>query len=339
MANEKPISFGRTGIFWLFLKAMDDYYGNCINKVNLPKSLFNDPMRPMPLNEMTRYFGVLEESINDELFVAKGGSLIQLENFGPFRSIVYSTPVLFTAIRRFNALAQNIQSGCKVRTGIEKELTCWTYNTQLSIQSERLLDGIVGAWVFIHLLKWYLGKNYTPSEVHLPGSRLGTHGEIEKIFGCPVIWNAKLTMVRFPSEHLKQCIPINRALLPSDSGQTFSLDSIDLPEESDLPRCVYELINYARAFGYPKLEFVADILMISPLTLQRRLQRENLSFSEITKYQLFYHLAPEMLINGESEDIIAAELGFNNPQSFSKAFKKVHEVTPKQYLQNIEDYL
>lgn len=100
MSTTSTLAFGRTGVFWLFLKAMDDYYGNCIEKVNLPVSLLHDHMRLMPLTEMTRYFGVLQEGINDELFIAKGCSKMQLKNFAPIDSIVCSSPVFFTALMR-----------------------------------------------------------------------------------------------------------------------------------------------------------------------------------------------------------------------------------------------
>ncbi|BEU05407.1 AraC family transcriptional regulator [Agarivorans sp. OAG1] len=340
MAKEASIAFGRSGIFNMFLLAVEERYGNFFQQVNLPQSLFIDPMRPMPLSEMTRYFGVLEQSIDDPLFVARASANIKLQHFPPLRAITQSTPTLFTAVRRMTALARIIQTGCKVRTTIGHTQTRWCYNTQIPVVSERLLDGIVAAWLFIHLLRSYLGADYAPDTLQLPGSRLGEEGEMESIFGCNIAWNSKQTEVHFPSEKLQHCIPINPAFLKSQrSNQVFSLDYIDLPEETDFARCAYELINYARAFGYPKLEFIADILMISPLTLQRKLQKEQLSFSELVKYQLLFNLAPEMLLRGHSEQDIASELGFSNPQSFSKAFKKAHQQTPRQYTQHLEDFL
>ncbi|WP_028865388.1 AraC family transcriptional regulator [Psychromonas aquimarina] len=337
MSTANATAFGRTGVFWLFIKAMDDYYGGCIKKVNLPVSLFNDHMRLMPLTEMTRFFGILEEGISDELFIAKGCSKMQLKNFAPLDSIVCSSPVFFTALMRFNSLFKCLQSGCDARTVRSGGIFKWCYRTELTVSEERLQDGIVGAWTFIHLLRLYHDQSYAPIAVHLPGSCLGEPGEMQQILGCDVIWNAKQTEVWFSAGSMSKLAPEKTKFRPKVRiNQMDILSYINIPAADDFVRCVYELINYARAFGYPKLEFIAEILMISPLTLQRRLQKENTSFSDLVKYQLLYNLAPQMLAKGELSEQISKELGFSNPQSFSKAFKKAHDVTPKQFVEHTD---
>ncbi|GEA58842.1 AraC family transcriptional regulator [Vibrio comitans] len=340
MANSFSIAFGRTGLFWLYLKAMDDYYGGCVDKVKLPTSLIDDPMRLMPLTEMTRYFGVIDEIANDELFVAKGCSKIKFENFPPLNNIVCSSPVFFTAMLRLTALTKSVQSGCTVRGVIDAGFLKWSYNTEISVPSERLNDGIVAAWIFILLLRKYKGEQYQPEKVCLPGSRLGKPGEMEEIFGCKAVqWNAKQTEIHCLPEVMGTFTEQPQSIYGAKKLKYVEvLDYINLPDENDLSRCVYELIDYSRAFGYPRLEFIADILMVAPLTLQRRLQKDNLSFSELVKYKLLLDLAPQMLSEGQSIADVAAELGFSNTQSFIKAFKKAHDFTPRQYVESLEEY-
>ncbi|MCL1093455.1 AraC family transcriptional regulator [Shewanella kaireitica] len=337
--DQESVAFGRVGVFWLFLKAMDDYYGNCIDKVNLPQSLLNDHMRLMPLTEMTRYFGIIEEQINDELFIAKGCSKIQLNNFSPLCSVVCSSPVLFVALIRFNTLFKSLQSGTKVTTVRSGNIVKWSYQTKLAVSQERLNDGIVAAWVFVHLLREYMSKDYSPITIHLPGSRIGKVGELERIFGCDILWNQAKTEVWFPASALEKYSTANNAYKGKIRiDKVDVLNYIDIPDKNDFSRCVYELINYSRAFGYPKLEFIADLLMMSPLALQRRLQKHQYSFSELVKFQLLYNLAPQMLVKGVLIEQVGIELGFNNPQSFTKAFKKAHNLTPKQYLEDVNEF-
>ncbi|RTR39626.1 helix-turn-helix domain-containing protein [Shewanella canadensis] len=336
MTGSSGISFGRTGMFWLFLKAMDDYYGGCIKKVNLPQSLIDEPMRLMPLNEITRYFGILDEHINDPLFVAKGCSKLDFNNFPLLKNIVLSSPVLFTAIVRFNYLATILQSGAKCYTERTSQVTKWCYDTSIPVLSERLLDSFVAVWKFIHVLRHYGSDDFEPLVIHLPGSRLGGKGEAEKIFGCPIVWNAKRTEVWFDISLLPTFSKtMNKPAYNASDLQL--LKYLNMPDRNDFSRCVFEAVDYARAYGYPKLEFIAQIMGVAPLTLQRKLQKENYSFSELVKYQLIYILAPNMLVEDRAIEDITNELGFSNSQSFVKAFKKAHQLTPKQYIECLDE--
>lgn len=341
MAYSKSIIFGRTGIFGMVLEAINDYYGHCscIDDINFPVNLLKNPMRLMPMNEMAHYFSYIEDHIHDDLFILRSASNMNINRFDPIRSLICTTPVLFTSIMRFNSLLRAIQSDCKILTLSDDNTIKWCYDTKLSIAEPRLYDGIVNAWIFIHILRHYTNEHFSPDMVHLPGFQRGTNGEAEKIFGCKVVWNAKRTEVWFPSNHLKKYAPaLSTINSESKIEHTQVLNYINLPDPNDFARCVYELINYAREFGYPKLEFVAEMLMISPLTLQRRLQKENLSFSELVKYQLLFNIAPELIKSGLTESKISKQLGFNNTQSFTKAFKKAHGFTPKQFLEHLEHY-
>ena len=336
-SDSTGVAFGRSGVFWAFLKAMEKQYPGSIERVQLPQSLIDEPMRLMPLNEMTRYFGILNETFDDPLYIAKGASHFNLSDVPKLHSVVLSAPIFFTAMIRFNYLFKAFQSGTRCYTEHTSQLVKWCYDTSIPVVSERLQDGIIAAWTFIHLVRHYHGPDYSPKSLHLPGSRLGEKGEAEKVFGCEIVWNAKRTEVwcdRSIMNRFAHSIPKGSHSIDEIS----ILDCVDLPDDRDFARCVFETVNYARAFGYPKLEFIAQIMMMSPLTLQRKLQRKNMSFTELVKFQLLYVLAPDMMLKGLSVDDIAAKLGFSNTQSFSKAFKKAHQKTPKQYLDSLDEH-
>ncbi|ASI96579.1 hypothetical protein BSZ04_16650 [Vibrio rotiferianus] len=323
-------------MFWLLLKALDRCYGGCIEKVNFPQSLIDDPMRLMPKSEINRYIDLLAKHVNDPLFVAKGGAKLDFKDLPILDELVLNSPVLFTAIVRFNYLANTLESGSKCYTERTSQFTKWCYEVSTPVLYERLFSSVFAVWKYIHVLRHFIGENFTPVTIYLPGTRLGKKGGAEKIFGCPVIWNSKRAEVWF-----------DRDLLPTFSNQIKRsqnnvptlklLKYANMPDSSDLSRCVFEVVNYARAYGYPKLDTIAKIMEVSPLTLQRKIQKQSFSFSELVKYQLIYILAPNMLLDGYNIDYIAKELGFNNPQSFVKAFKKSHQITPNQYIEILND--
>lgn len=330
-------AFARTGILRIFLKAVDDYYGTVSSTLDLPPSLLQDPMRLMPLSEMARYALEIKELLNDELFTAKACSKLNLEHFPTLMSIVGSPRDLFTALIRFNGLFESFQSGTTLGGRVSGKMLKWRYNTRFVDGDARVHDGIFASWIFIHILRIYHGQTYSPIIVHLPGSRLGKPGEVESIFSCDIAWNAKQTQVWFSIEDLTKLKPpslkpLSRVLI----DQREMLSFVDMPNPSDFLRCVYELINYSRSFGYPKLEHIASLLDTSPQQLQRKLQADEVSFSTLVQHQLLCNQALKMMDADYTYDQIAESLGFTNQQSFIKAFKRMHGLTPRQYQEQLE---
>jgi len=332
------IAFGRTGVFLLFIKSVDEYYGDISAKLKLPPlSLFQDPMRLMPLSEMTRYFFDIQQLVDDELFAAKAYSKMSLDNFPLLNNIVGSSRDLVTAIMRLNSVFASFQSGTTVSMRRSGKILKWHYNSRFVKGEERLHGGVMACWIFIHVLRLYHGHTYTPTIVHLPGSPVGKPGEMEAIFSCDVIWNASEAQVWFPAKDRSKLKPIGSKTPPRVFiDQLEVLSFVDMPNPDDFLRCVYELINYSRAFGYPKLENVAKLLEMSPQKLQRKLQAEDIIFSDMVQHQLLCNQAVKMLSLEYSYGNIAESLGFTNQQSFIKAFKRMHGLTPKQYQDQLE---
>ncbi len=83
--------------------------------------------------------------------------------------------------------------------------------------------------------------------------------------------------------------------------------------------------------GYPDLGMAAEIAGISRRTLQRRLQNEGRNYSDIIQEARF-DLARDLLTEGELRMIdIAMMCSYENPQHFSRAFRRIAGVSPRRY--------
>ena len=83
------------------------------------------------------------------------------------------------------------------------------------------------------------------------------------------------------------------------------------------------------------IENAAQQTGLSPKTLQRKLQKENTSYSEIVD-QLRLTLAQSKLENPETPiHVIAAELGYEHQANFTRAFKRMCGLSPLQYRKQI----
>ncbi|WEM45520.1 helix-turn-helix transcriptional regulator (plasmid) [Photobacterium sp. DA100] len=329
------ISFCRSGIFRVLLKAVERQYPGTLNKIDLPDVIFENPMRLIPLPEISRYFNKLAEKTEDKLFIVHCGPHISLHDCNHLNYLIASSNDLFTAIMRFNAVLSTFQSNSEafmIRSG---SINKWRYNDISFRDKDRLFDGIIAMWFFIQLLRTFHGKEYLPRRILLPGNQIGKDGEVENFIGCSIDWNQKETQVWFTYDELvKRKSYVQQQLFGSKLDHQEILSYIDMPLSNDFLRCIYEVINYSKDFGFPKLENVAKLINLSPQQLQRRLKKEHLSFTELVNHQLLCNQAPRLLSKYSISEV-SRMLGYQSEQSFTKAFRRMHKLTPRQYINEL----
>ena len=83
--------------------------------------------------------------------------------------------------------------------------------------------------------------------------------------------------------------------------------------------------------GHPDIGFAAEVAGMSKRTLQRRLRQSGTSYSEILRGARF-DLARTMLSeHGAKITDVAMTTGYESPQHFSRAFRRMTGVTPSSY--------
>lgn len=95
---------------------------------------------------------------------------------------------------------------------------------------------------------------------------------------------------------------------------------------------VRELLISTFNQGFHGIEFIADKMHMTPRTLQRRLQAQGYTFSQIleeTKQDMSFKLLKSKQY---SVSEIAYMLGFSEPGSFSRSFRKWTGTTPKHFM-------
>jgi AraC-like DNA-binding protein len=158
------------------------------------------------------------------------------------------------------------------------------------------------------------------------------HGdEYRHIFHCPLAFNRNQTALTFNKRFLKAPVirdkPEMRQFL-----KTSPADLLSRPDESNtFTGKIRALIGRDFSQSLPDFEWIAAELNTSPQTLRRRLKQENTSFQEIKDLlrrdmAIYYLSRPDLAIND-----IAFKVGFTEPSTFHRAFKKWTGVTPGAY--------
>lgn len=114
------------------------------------------------------------------------------------------------------------------------------------------------------------------------------------------------------------------------------LQDTEIAEAWTLASALISVIRPYLADGHPDLGRTAEIVGMSKRTLQRRLQETGSSYSDIVQ-QARFELARELLADPAVKLIdISSIAGYQNPQHFSRAFRRLTGVTPSSYRRSAE---
>jgi AraC-like DNA-binding protein len=146
----------------------------------------------------------------------------------------------------------------------------------------------------------------------------------------PVVFDAAANQLRFPAEYLKRPMRTGNA-------STARVVEQDCERELALVGEVHDVAERVRALlapgnrGYPDLDAVARKLHMSGRTLKRKLQQQGVGFLQLLddarKRDSQKLLADPSLTVAE----IAEAMGYTDPASFTRAFRKWAGVTPSAW--------
>ncbi len=112
-----------------------------------------------------------------------------------------------------------------------------------------------------------------------------------------------------------------------------------LPETVGVAARVVEVLT--RRIGQHPLSIshIAEELNFSKRTLQRRLQKQEVSFAELRDQVRFHYSIDYLIRQHMSIDNISASLDFSDRTSFTNAFKRWTNLSPSTFRKLFRDYV
>lgn len=94
---------------------------------------------------------------------------------------------------------------------------------------------------------------------------------------------------------------------------------------------VQQIVTTLLPDGYPDIHSVAELVRLSPRTLQRRLCDEGLTFARVVA-QVRFDIAQRMLDDPARKVIdVALDLGYSDPAHFTRAFARWTGLAPREF--------
>lgn len=181
---------------------------------------------------------------------------------------------------------------------------------------------------------WLIERRIPLTRVQFAYSQPAHIGEYEAIFFSPIMtFDAPQTEIVFAADYLN--LPLQQT---EETLETFLRTApaqllVKFKNTNSLTSRIRELLKPYLGSEMPTLDQVASELCLSPQTLRRRLAAENRSY-QMVKDDLRRDAAIHLLAQTEMTlEEVALQLGFSEPSTFYRAFKKWTGVTPGLYRQ------
>ncbi|WP_299797732.1 AraC family transcriptional regulator [uncultured Shewanella sp.] len=313
---------------------VEQVYGFNHRALSIPDTLMSEPMALIPFTEFAAWLTRLSLLTQDPAYMAKLGQQLNFARLDIDGIDLLSTPDLAMSIRRINYGIVSLQSGASYYVSLSGKIMKWCYKNPYAFNQEKSYDSLRVAMMLLNALRHFLGESYRPIRVHISGSTIAQQ-EIEQLFNCPVSWNAAQTEIWLDIDDMLQpLIEPQLANSPVTMKRSLFEKYLNMPQPHDTPKVLFEMVNYARFYGLPKVEDIAKLFNISKQQLQRRLQQQGFTFSALCSY-IYSNQAIKYMLDGKSVAEISPLLGYANQQSFSRAFKRLRKCTPQQYLDKL----
>lgn len=346
MDNPVPLS---SSVSVAYLQGLLDYLtrrgvdrAKLLERVRLSPSLLAQRDQRIAASTYLELLGHGVRLTGDEQLGLHLGEAVRPGYYGVLGYLIMSCATLADALHRqarYAALVGNLgQVGLDdepPRAGLEPQVA-HSWQPLLPQQQRQLSEETLAGWVtFGH---WISGLDIPPTEVRFQHAAPADTAEYQRIFRCPVLFdqadNALVFAKRLLATPLGQADAQVRLMLDAYADRL--LGEIQ-QGHSVLDRARLELSRQLPEVG-ADLQQIAARLALSPRTLQRRLREAGLSFNQLvdeTRQQLVLHYLRDPALELTE---IAFLVGFSEPGSLARAFRRWTGQSPGEYRRHLQDY-
>lgn len=299
----------------------------------MPQWPADDSEERISTTPILRLFDLAAQALDDPLLGLHAGALS--ETRGPLFYLLLSTRPVSQGLRLFARFASLPLDAQSIKVEISDGL--------VELRMEFSDPAIVGNH---HAVDYIVGENLQSLRRAIPGFQLtsstlmhpeiGPAGETAHVLGCPVEFNADHNVLRF-SESILQATPAAPNPAIAEQIEKFSTLLIDRIAPSSFRDRTIDTIRMLLAAGSSSNRSAASKrLHVSERTLQRKLELESATFSEL--HDLVRAEVSRALLQNRDLKVesVARSVGFAEVASFSKAFARWTGSSPTAYRRSVQ---
>ena len=309
-----------------------------------PMSLFDradiDPAmvinadRRIPASKMRVLWQLAEEATGDEAFGLQAAEQLQPATLQGLGLAVLASSSIYDVLRRLVRFSHVLSTGLEITLAergefVDLELVAMGDEEPLPISQD------FGIGVIVTLCRLTLGEYFSPLEIRCRRPQPADPDRFSALLGSRIEYGCdqmRMTFVR--SDIVEQLASANPELaqVNDEQAETY-LASFTRVSTS---RTVVGKIIEHLPDGPPSQKAIAEAMHVSNRTLQRKLREEGTSFLDLLQ-DARLSLAKKYLAQPQRSIVETAYLlGFSEPSTFSRAFKRWTGQAPVDYRAGLE---
>lgn len=308
-----------------------------LGRIGMNPECLNRPTMALDLGEYCAVFEEAAKQIGNDNFGLRYGRQFKPDALGFLGYVGMSSATLGDALRNVARAFPWHQQGSLLQLRVTEESCSLEYQVLHGSIMHKRQDAELSLGMFANLMRHSLGLRWAPDSVLFQHAQPEAWYEHCKAFDAPVYFNQPTNALVFKPALLSQQMPARDArllaLMLDNMSTLTTATSLSLDPGQEVLDGVRTQIRQELGLGEPTLEHVAHVMRLPSWTLQRRLSDAGLNFStlvEQTRRELAQHYLGQ---SGLPLSEVALQLGYSELSAFSRAFRRWHGVSPRQWRQ------
>lgn len=331
----EPVPIIRSAYLNLFMGVLNESGINLetgLQQFNLPTSLTESPEGYVPMMAVLSFLNWAGASAGIEDVGARAASRMRILDFDDeLRSALLDTSNLEDALKIFCSFADREQSGVRYTMVCEQDtVRIWCSHESHAGSSVNPCGEWLQIMPLLAVIRYFAGDSWAPRQISCQAQHMSGTSATRIFSGTRILTGQQETGITFPASLF--CLATTRALRCEGPDSTPGNTPAALSRMNwDYPTSLRALLLTYLDGGYPPIELAAEISGTSVRTLQRRLKQFGLSYTDVV-LQARLEMAKGLLQDPCVKIIdTALAVGYDDPSHFSRAFKRMAGVTPRQY--------
>jgi AraC-like DNA-binding protein len=286
-----------------------------------------------PVDHITRLWRAAARATGDPGFGLKAGSLVGPASFNVVGYLLQSVPTLRQAIAAVQKYQRLISDGGRLQMIVGPQASWLVYHPRQGELpfSPHQIEAVLAAAVA--LARWTTGSFSRPLRVQFSQPALGPLAGYHAVFQCPVEFDQAFSGVLIDNAVLDAPLPQADAQLARLHQQYAAARLAALSPPEALVEQLRRWIDSQLQGQVPTRSRAAQALGLTPRTLARRMQQQGLDFSGLVDQARRDAAMSAVAESTRALADIGQSLGFAEPSTFWRAFKRWTGMTPLQWRQ------